>query len=91
MKDTANRQIHIGKPLEIDEEQFFVQLQRLKEAAYEESPAIRELVKEIVPTYRKNTDVNRERIHEEIERQQKREASGSAGTEHETEVIRTQR
>lgn len=91
MKDTANRQIHIGKPLEIDEEQFFVQLQRLKEAAYEESPAIRELVKEIVPTYRKNTDVNRERIHEEIERQQKREASGSAGAEHETEVIRTQR
>ncbi len=91
MKDTANRQIHIGKPLEIDEDRFFVQLQRLKEAAYEESPAIRELVREIVPTYRKNTEVNEERIHEELEKQQKRMNEGTADTEHETEMIRTER
>lgn len=91
MKDTANRQIHIGKPLEINEEKFFVQLQRLKEAAYEESPAIRELVREIVPTYRKNTEVNRERIHEELEKQQKRMEAGHDDRTHESEVIRTQR
>jgi FlaA1/EpsC-like NDP-sugar epimerase len=91
MKDTANRQIHIGKPLEIDEDRFFVQLQRLKEAAYEESPAIRELVREIVPTYRKNTEVNEERIHEELEKQQKRMNEGAVGSEHETEMIRTER
>ncbi len=91
MKDTANRQIHIGKPLEINEEKFFVQLQRLKEAAYEESPAIRELVREIVPTYRKNTEVNRERIHEELEKQQKRMEAGHDDRAHESEVIRTQR
>ena len=91
MKDTANRQIHIGKPLEINEESFFVQLQRLKEAAYEESPAIRELVREIVPTYRKNTEVNRERIHEELEKQQKRMEAGHDDRAHESEVIRTQR
>ena len=91
MKDTANRQIHIGKPLEIDEDRFFVQLQRLKEAAYEESPAIRELVREIVPTYRKNTEVNEERIHEELEKQQKRMNEGASGSEHETEMIRTER
>ncbi len=91
MKDTANRQIHIGKPLEINEENFFVQLQRLKEAAYEESPAIRELVREIVPTYRKNTEVNRERIHEELEKQQKRMEAGHDDRAHESEVIRTQR
>ncbi len=91
MKDTANRQIHIGKPLEINEENFFVQLQRLKEAAYEESPAIRELVREIVPTYRKNTEVNRERLHEELEKQQKRMEAGHDDGAHESEVIRTQR
>ncbi len=91
MKDTANRQIHIGKPLEINEENFFVQLQRLKEAAYEESPAIREIVREIVPTYRKNTEVNRERIHEELEKQQKRMEAGHDDRAHESEVIRTQR
>lgn len=61
MTDTANSQIHIGKPLEIDEDKFFVQLKNLKEAAYDESPDIRELVKEIVPTYRKNTEVNEEK------------------------------
>ena len=93
MKDTANRQIHIGKPLEIDEDRFFVQLKRLKDAATEESPAIRELVREIVPTYRKNTEVNRERIHEEIEKQQKRLAD-EAGVDarlHEKEQVRIHR
>ncbi len=89
MRDTANRQIHIGKPLEIDEDVFFGQLQRLKEAAYEESPAIREMVREIVPTYRKNTEVNRERINEELEKHQKR-AVGE-GEQHQAETIRTER
>ena len=60
MTDTANSQIHIGKPLKIDEELFFVQLKQLKDAAYEEDPDIRELVREIVPTYRDNTEVNEE-------------------------------
>ena len=93
MKDTANRQIHIGKPLEIDEDRFFVQLKRLKDAAIEESPAIRELVREIVPTYRKNTEVNRERIHEEIEKQQKRLADekGVDARLHEKEQVRIHR
>ncbi len=70
-----------------------MQLQRLKEAAYAESPAIRELVKEIVPTYRKNTEVNRERIHEEIEKQQKRLADESAvdARLHENEKVRIHR
>ena len=71
LKETANSQIHIGKPLEIDEEKFFVQLKRLKDAAYDESPAIREMVREIVPTYRKNTEVNGEKLQEELERHQR--------------------
>lgn len=51
MQDTANRQIHIGKPLQFDEVRLYAQLSRLQEAANQESPDIRELVREIVPTY----------------------------------------
>ena len=51
MKETANKLIHIGKPIEIDEDQFFIQLKRLKEASKDESKDIRALIKEIVPTY----------------------------------------
>lgn len=51
MTDTENKLIHIGKPIEFDEMVFFKQLKRLKEAANDESADIRELVREIVPTY----------------------------------------
>lgn len=51
MTDTENKLIHIGKPIEFDEMVFFKQLKRLKEAANDESGDIRELVREIVPTY----------------------------------------
>lgn len=54
LTDTANKLIHIGKPLKIDEEIFFEQLERLSKAAKNEEPNIRELVKEIVPTYNPN-------------------------------------
>ena len=51
MKDTANKLIHVGKPIEIDEMEFFQQLKRLKEESRNESRDIRPLIKEIVPTY----------------------------------------
>lgn len=51
LKETANKLIHIGKPIEIDEMQFFVQLKRLKEESRNESGDIRPLIREIVPTY----------------------------------------
>ncbi|MDO4302496.1 MAG: nucleoside-diphosphate sugar epimerase/dehydratase [Bacillota bacterium] len=51
LTDTENKLIHIGKPIEIDEMQFFVQLKELKEASKNESNDIRPLVKAIVPTY----------------------------------------
>lgn len=51
LTETANRLIHIGKPIEIDEMKFFVQLKELKDASKNESNDIRPLVKEIVPTY----------------------------------------
>lgn len=51
LKETANKLIHIGKPIEIDEMKFFVQLKNLKEASKNESAQIRAMIQEIVPTY----------------------------------------
>ena len=51
LQDTPNHTIHIGKPIEMDEDSFFDRLQELEEEAYQESDDIRTLVKELVPTY----------------------------------------
>jgi len=51
LQDTANKMIHIGKPIDLDEEKFFMQLKQMKEDSKNESVDIRRLVKEIVPTY----------------------------------------
>ncbi len=51
LEDTANKLIHIGKPIDLDEEAFFVQLKQLEEASKDESSDIRMLVRQIVPTY----------------------------------------
>lgn len=51
MLDTENKLIHIGQPIEIDEERFLRQLEELKEVCLMEPLEIRKLVKEIVPTY----------------------------------------
>lgn len=51
MKDTANRMIHIGKPIELDEQEFFAQLKELKDESQIENSDIRPLIQKIVPTY----------------------------------------
>ena len=51
MKDTANRMIHIGKLIEVDEHVFFTQLKELKDECQIENSDIRPLIKKIVPTY----------------------------------------
>ena len=51
MRDTANRMIHIGRPIEVDEQEFFVQLKELKDECQIESSDIRPLIQKIVPTY----------------------------------------
>ena len=52
MKDTANKMIHIGQPIQIDEEKFMDQLEELREYVTEEPDDIREYVRQIVTTYR---------------------------------------
>ncbi|MCI8528487.1 MAG: polysaccharide biosynthesis protein [Lachnospiraceae bacterium] len=51
LKETANKMIYIGKPIEFDSEEFERQLDQLYSMSLEEEGDIRELVKEIVPTY----------------------------------------
>ena len=51
LQDTPNHLIHIGKPIEMDEDVFLEKLMHLKKEAYEETNDIRHLIKDIVPTY----------------------------------------
>lgn len=51
MRDTANKMIHIGRPIELDEQEFFMQLKKLKDECVIESSDIRPLIQKIVPTY----------------------------------------
>lgn len=51
MKDTPNRLIHIGKPIEFDEEEFFKQLECLKEESRMEKADVQAWIKKLVPTY----------------------------------------
>ncbi len=51
LQDTPNRLIHIGKPIEFDEELFKNQLDELYEIANRDSGQIKEAVRKIVPTY----------------------------------------
>ena len=52
LQETPNKLIHIGKPIEMNEEVFFERLKELKEEAYEEVEDIRTFIKELVPTYK---------------------------------------
>lgn len=51
LQNTENQLIHIGKPIELDEEKFLAQLQHLKEYVVEEPDDIRSYIQDIVPTY----------------------------------------
>ena len=57
LQETANKLIHIGKPIEMDDEKFAAQLERLKEACEAETENMKDIVAEIVPTYRKKLEV----------------------------------
>ena len=51
LQETPNKLIHIGKPIEMDEDKFMHQLEELKDYVVEEPGDIRTKVKEIVTTY----------------------------------------
>ena len=51
LKQTANKMIFIGKPIEFDKDEFEKQLELLKKATESESGEIKRLIKTIVSTY----------------------------------------
>ena len=51
LTETANKMIFIGKPIDFDDSAFEKQLEKLHQASLDEESDIREVVKEIVPTY----------------------------------------
>ena len=52
LTQTENKMISIGKPLEIDEKFLFEKLELLKKEAYAETDEMKQLVHELVPTYK---------------------------------------
>ena len=52
LKTTANKMIYIGKPIAFDEDEFFKQLEELMQESYNNCNNIKEMVAEMVPTYR---------------------------------------
>ncbi len=67
---TENQRIHIGRPIEFDENTFFDRLEKLYEAADREHPDMKELVAQFVPTY----------TIQEGERRQEKKVLGDAFT-----------
>ncbi len=51
LQDTANEMIHIGHPIEMDDEWFEEKLKLLDKVSRQDSARIKEIVAEIVPTY----------------------------------------
>ena len=56
LQETENKLIHIGKPIEMDDDWFREKLHELDEASRSESDRIRVLVSEVVPTYHYSPD-----------------------------------
>lgn len=57
LQETDNKLIHIGKPIEMDTEIFFKQLDELKDTLKKEPTDARRLISEIVPTYTGNKEL----------------------------------
>ena len=51
LENTENEKIHIGKPIEFDEEEFLNDLEDLYREAYAETDRMKYIVHKIVPTY----------------------------------------
>ena len=64
MTETENELIFIGKPIEMDDEDFKEKLDLLDQASRMESDQIKEIVAQIVPTYQYRKETSRQRTEE---------------------------
>lgn len=51
LMETENKLIHIGLPIELDEDKFYKNLKLLQDMVEQENGGVRELVQKLVPTY----------------------------------------
>lgn len=72
LQETENELIHIGKPIEFDEDEFVKDLEDLYREAYAETKEMKQIVHKIVPTYHlREADIERDRkiqesLHDEF-------------------------
>ena len=52
LEATENNLIHIGKPMDINEDEFFADLEELSEIMYDDNADVRRVIKKIVKTYK---------------------------------------
>ena len=57
LQETANKLIHIGRPIDMDDEKFKQQLAALEAACKAETVHVKDIVAEIVPTYKRKVEV----------------------------------
>ncbi len=58
LKSTDNKLIHIGQPIDFDEDVFFSRLEELEKVMADDSADIRSYISELVPTYKNLNKVN---------------------------------
>lgn len=76
MEKTPNDLIHIGKPIEMDVQEFFKQLEVLAAYGYANGEKIRDIVAAIVPTYHSaDSDL---KLHKKVYEELMSEAAVSA-------------
>ena len=72
LQETENELIHIGKPIEFDEDEFVKDLEDLYREAYAETKEMKQIVHKIVPTYHlREADIERDKkiqesLHDEF-------------------------
>ena len=82
LRGTENALIHIGKPLEFDGEKFLESLENLYRKAYDETEDIKELVADLVPTYKirkEDRERDRKKIDEKYHQLYQNDAEGFGG------------
>jgi len=57
LQETENKLIHIGKPIEMDENSFFEKLDELYKTLDSEPRNMRMIISELVPTYKGNPEI----------------------------------
>lgn len=78
LKSTENELIHIGKPIEFDEDEFLKDLEDLYQSAYAETDHMKTIVNKIVPTYHlRKADVIRDQKIQESWKQSFPDASSN--------------